>query len=63
MLGPVIHANFETHVENLEEDNIIINRKSKRQTTTMPFGEGYIYLIDDIPKTIEETYSSLDVDL
>jgi hypothetical protein len=28
------------------------------------FGEDYImYLVDDTPKTIEETYSSIDVDL
>jgi catalase (peroxidase I) len=38
--------------------------KSKRQRTAKSFSEEYIiYLMDDTPKTIEESYSSLDMDL
>ena len=58
------HVDVETHVENHEEDNNIVTQKSKRHMTVKSFGEDYIiYLMDDSPKTIEEAYSSLDVDL
>ena len=64
MNEPVIHADVETHEENLEEDNNIVTWKSKRRKTAKSFGEDYIiYLVDDTPKTIEEAYSSLDTDL
>ena len=60
----VIYADVETHMENAEEDNIIVTRKSKRRRTAKSFGEDYIiYLVDDTPNTIEESYSSLDADL
>jgi hypothetical protein len=46
------------------EDNNIVTRKSKRRRTVNSFDEDYIiYLVDDISKTIEEAYSSLDADL
>jgi hypothetical protein len=38
----VIHADFETHVENLEEDTTIVTQKSKLQRTTKSFGDDYI---------------------
>ena len=61
---PVIHTDVETHEENLEEDNNIVTRKSKRRRVAKFFGEDYIiYLMDDTSKTIEEAYSSLDADL
>ena len=61
---PVTHADVKTHVENPEEDNNIVTRKSKRRRPAKFFGEDYIiYLMDDTPKTIEEAYSSLDADL
>jgi hypothetical protein len=64
MHEPVIHANIETYMENSEEDNNIVTRKSKRQRIAKSFGEDYIiYLVDNTPKTIEEAYSSLDADL
>ena len=51
-------------MEILEEDNNIVTQKSKRQRTAKSFGENYIiYLVDETLKTIEEAYSSLDVDL
>jgi hypothetical protein len=51
-------------VENHEEDNNIVTRKSKRRRTAKSFSKNYIiYLMDDTPKTIEEAYSSLDADL
>jgi hypothetical protein len=60
----VIQANVETHVENLEEDNNIVTRKSKRRGVARSFGDDYlIYLMDGTPKTIEEVYSSLDANL
>jgi len=50
--------------KNHEEDNNIIAQKSKRRRAIKSFDEDYIiYLVDDTPKTIEEAYSSLDVDL
>jgi len=61
---PIIHTDVETHEENLEEDNNIVTRKSKRRRVAKSFGKDYIiYLVDDTPKTIEEAYSSLDADL
>ena len=39
---PVIHADVETHEENLEEDNNIVARKSKRRRVVKSFGEDYI---------------------
>ena len=61
---PIIHANVETHVKNHEEDNNIVAQKSKRRRAVKSFDEDYIiYLVDDTSKTIEEAYSSLDVDL
>jgi hypothetical protein len=60
----VIHTNVETHKEIPEEDNNIVTRKSKRRRITKSFGEDYIiYLVDDTPTTIVETYLSLDADL
>jgi hypothetical protein len=51
--------------ENIpEDDNGIVTRKSKRRRVAKSFGDDYIiYLVDDTPKTIEEAYSSPDVDL
>ena len=51
-------------MHNPEEDDIVVTRKIKKQWTTMSFGDDYImYLMDDIPRTIEEAYSSPDADL
>jgi uncharacterized protein YbcI len=50
--------------QNLEEDDIVVTRKSKRQRVAKSFGDDYIlYLVDDTPTTIEQTYSSPDADL
>ena len=65
------HENFipieqieEPYVQNPEEDDTIVTRKSKRQRTTKSFGDDYIvYLVDNTPTTIEEAYSSPDADL
>jgi hypothetical protein len=39
------------------------SKKSKRQRIAKSFGDDFIvYLVDDTPRTIEETYSSLDAD-
>nr|ABF94958.1 retrotransposon protein, putative, Ty1-copia subclass [Oryza sativa Japonica Group] len=55
--------NDQTPEENPEEDNIVDTRKSKRQRVAKSFGDDYIvYLVDDTPRTIEETYSSPDAD-
>jgi hypothetical protein len=54
----------EPHMYNLEDDDIVVTRKSKRQRTAKSFGDDYIvYLVDDIPRTIEEAYSSPDANL
>jgi hypothetical protein len=54
----------EPHVHNPEEVNIVVTQKSKRQLTAKSFGDDYIvYLMDDIPGTIEELYSSPNADL
>ena len=51
-------------MQNPEEDDTIVTRKSKRQRTAKYFGDDYImYLVDDTPTTIEEAYSSPDADL
>jgi hypothetical protein len=51
-------------VHNPKEDDIIVTQKSKRQWTAKSFGDDYIlYLVDDIPRTIEEAHSSPDADL
>lgn len=61
---PKINANFKSHIKNLEKDNTTVNWKSKIHRTIKSFGEDYsIYLVDDTPKTIEEAYSSLNVDV
>jgi len=54
----------EPYVQNPEEDDTIVTRKSKRQGTAKSFGDDYIvFLVDDTPTTIEEAYSSPDGDL
>ena len=51
-------------MQNPEEDDTIVTRKSKRQRTAKSFGDDYImYLMDDTPTTIEEAYSSPDANL
>ena len=68
---PHEHKNFtlieqieEPYMQNPEEDDTIVTRKSKRQRTAKSFGDDYIvYLVDDTPTTMEETYSSPDADL
>jgi len=55
------HEPIKPHMHNPEEDDIVVTRKIKKQWTTMSFGDDYImYLMDDIPRTIEEVYSSPD---
>ena len=52
------------YMQNPEEDDTIVTRKSKRQRTAKSFGDDYIvYLVDDTPTTIEEAYSSPNADL
>jgi hypothetical protein len=47
-----------------EEDDTIVTRKSKRQRFAKSFGDDFIvYLVEDTPTTIKETYSSPDADL
>ena len=51
-------------MQNPEDDETIVTRKSKRQRTAKSFGDDYIvYLVDDTPTIIEEAYSSPDADL
>jgi hypothetical protein len=51
-------------MHNPKEDDIVVTRKSKRQQTAKSFVDDYfVYLMDDIPRTIEESYSSPDADL
>jgi hypothetical protein len=60
---PIEHSE-EPQMHNPREDDIVVTRKSKRQQTIKSFGDDYIvYLVDDIPRTIEEAYSSPDADL
>ena len=50
-------------MENPEEDNNDVPKKSKRQRTVKSFGDDFnVYHMDDIPRTIEEAYSSPDAD-
>ena len=59
---PIEH-NEPTLVENPEEDNNDAPRKSKRERTAKSFGDDFIvYLMNDTPRTTEETYSSPDTD-
>ena len=68
---PHEHENFtpieqieEPYMQNSEENDTIVTRKSKRQRTAKSFGDDYIvYLVDDTVTTIEEAYSSPDADL
>jgi hypothetical protein len=68
---PHEHENFiaieqieEPLTQNPKEDDIIVTRKSKRQRVAKSFGDDYIvYLMDDTPMIIEQTYSSPDADL
>jgi hypothetical protein len=54
----------EPHKQNPKKDDIVVTRKSKRQRVAKSFGNDYIvYLVDNTPTTIEQTYSSPDVDL
>ena len=60
----LIEHSEEPHMHNPEEDDIVVTTKSKIQWTTKCFGDDYIvYLVDDIPRTIEEACSSSDADL
>jgi hypothetical protein len=48
----------------LEENDIVVTRKSKRQRVVKSFGDDYIvYLVDHTPTTIAEAFSSHDADL
>ena len=50
-------------MKNPEEDDNEAPRRSKKQKTAKSFGDDFIvYLVDDTPRTIEETYSSPDAD-
>ena len=50
-------------MENPEEDNNDVPKKSKRQRTVKSFGVDFIvYLMDDTPRAIEKAYSSSDAD-
>ena len=68
---PHEHKNFtpieqieELYLQNPEENDTLVTRKSKRQRTAKSFDDDYIvYLVDDTPTTIEEAYSSSDADL
>ena len=68
---PHEHENFtpieqieEPYIQNPEEDDTIVIRKSKRLRTATSFGDDYIvYLVDDTPTTIKEAYSSPNADL
>ena len=60
---PTDHAE-DFHVHIPEEDDTIVTRKSKRQRVAKSFGDDYlVYLVEDIPTTIREAYSSPDADL
>ena len=53
----------QTTIEDPEIDDNGVTRKSKRQRVAKSFGDDFaIYLVDDTPKTIDEAYSSPDVD-
>jgi hypothetical protein len=54
----------DPHAHNPKEDDNAITQKSKRQSIANSFGDDFIvYLMDDTPRTIEESFSSPDVDL
>jgi hypothetical protein len=54
-----MELNEPTLIENPVEDKDEAPRRSKRQRTEKSFGDDFIiYLMDDTPKTIAETYSS-----
>jgi hypothetical protein len=55
----VMYTNFETHVKNQEEDNIIVTQMSKNKALESLLVKLYIYLVDDTTKIIEVAYSSL----
>ena len=58
---PHEHENFipieqieEPYVQNPEEDDTIVTRKSKRQRTAKSFGDDYIvYLVDDTQRPLK----------
>jgi hypothetical protein len=53
----------ESHIHSHVEDDNVSTRKSKRLRIAKSFGDDYIvYLVDDTPSTIEEAYSSPDID-
>jgi hypothetical protein len=54
----------ESHIHNPVEDDNVSTQKSKRSRIAKSFGDNYIvYLVDDTPSTIEDAYSSPDVDI
>jgi hypothetical protein len=54
----------DSHMHIPEEDDTIVTRKSKRQRFAKSFGDDFIvYLVEDTPTTIRETYFSPDADL
>lgn len=55
----VIYTNFETHVKNQEEDNIIVTQMSKNKALESLLVKLYIYLVDDTTKIIVVAYSCL----
>nr|AAL86509.1 hypothetical protein [Oryza sativa Japonica Group]AAP52704.1 retrotransposon protein, putative, Ty1-copia subclass [Oryza sativa Japonica Group] len=60
--APIEHID-QTPEENLQEDDIVATRKSKRQRIAKSFEDDCIvYLVNDTPRTIEEAYSSPDAD-
>ena len=57
-IEPIKH-NEPTLMANSEEDNNGAPRKSQRQRIAKSFGDDFIaYLVDDTPRTIEESYFS-----
>jgi hypothetical protein len=53
----------ESNIHNHVEDDNVSTRKSKRPRIAKSFGDDdIVYLVYDTPSTIEETYSSPDVD-
>ncbi|KAK1627109.1 hypothetical protein QYE76_001424 [Lolium multiflorum] len=51
------------HLENPEEDNNEVPKRSKRQRIAKSFGNDFIvYLVDDTPTSISEAYASPDAD-
>jgi hypothetical protein len=59
----LIEHTEESHIHNLVEDDNVSTQKSKIPRIAKSFGDDYIvYLVDYTPSTIEEAYSSHDVD-